>query len=63
MAVGSEGDSAGLTAERTLHVVDVHVETQLGLPVELLVAEGTFTLPIITAKPANTRGVTHEYDG
>ena len=58
VAVGPEGDSVRLTAEGTLHVVDVHVETQLGLSVELLVAEGTLTFAIVIAKPASTHGVT-----
>lgn len=57
MSIGPKGDGAGLAAEGALHVVDVHVEAQLGLLVELLVAEGALTLSIVTAESANTHQV------
>ena len=55
VAIGSEGHSTGVAAEGPLHVVDVHVEAELGGPVELLVAEGTLALPVVVGEPGRAR--------
>lgn len=51
VSAGAEGDSARHAAERSFHVVDVHVQRQLRGPCELLVAH-------TAAAPAILRGWT-----
>lgn len=61
MTVGPKRNCTGITPVGPLHVVDVHVDAQLGLTVELLVAYAALALPIVISHPVNVKNKKHRF--